>query len=85
MPQQAAKLAPCYPANLLNLIETRLQWKDSNAARRELKALDALWLGAQTNFTGVKWESSWADWTARRQKAHQELDEPPTKSGVTNR
>lgn len=79
--EQAAKLAPDYPENRLNLVETRLQWKERDDARRELKLLDALWPKAQTNFTGVAWEQSWADWNSRRDKAHQELDAPESKSG----
>lgn len=70
----ATKLAPNYPENWLNLLETRLQWKDRDDARRALKKLDELWPKAQTNFTGVAWEESWADWSNRRRQAHQELD-----------
>jgi tetratricopeptide (TPR) repeat protein len=73
--EQAAKLAPDYPENRLVLVESRLLWKEFDDARRDLKLLDTLWPKAQTNFTGVTWESSWADWAARRNAAHKQLDE----------
>jgi hypothetical protein len=81
--EQAVKLAPDYPGNRLNLLESWLQWKELDDASHELKALDALWPKAQTNFTGVNWEQSWADWTTRRDAARQKLDEttaPATSS-----
>jgi hypothetical protein len=64
--EEAVKVAPDFPENLLNLAESDLQWHDSNAAKTELKALDALWPEAQANFTGAEWEQSWGDWSARR-------------------
>ncbi len=85
--EQAARLAPDYPENRLILVESRLQWKERGDASGELKTLDALWPKAQTNFTGVIWEQSWADWTIRRDKAHQQLDEAaaPAKSSKNSR
>ena len=71
--ERAAKLAPEYPENHLNLIESRLNWNDRTGAESELKALDALWPKAQTNFVGEAWEPSWADWTARKGVAEQAL------------
>ena len=44
-------------------------------AEGELKTLAALWPHAQTNFVGEAWESSWADWTARRQAAERVLSQ----------
>ncbi|MFZ1073161.1 MAG: hypothetical protein WAO21_06960 [Verrucomicrobiia bacterium] len=69
--EHAAKLAPDYPENHLNLVESRLKWNERADAASELKILDALWPKAQTNFTGVAWEQSWADWTARKGAAEQ--------------
>ncbi len=71
--ERAAKLAPDYPENHLNLIESRLNWNDRTGATSELKTLDALWPKAQTNFVGEAWEQSWADWTARKSAAEQSL------------
>ena len=73
--ERAAKLAPDYPENHLNLIESRLKWNDRASAGRELKTLDALWPKAQTNFVGVAWEQSWANWTARKSAAEQSLSQ----------
>ena len=63
---KAEKLSPNSPENLLNLIEAHLGWGDKNAAIRELKQLDDLWPAARKEFTGEKWESTWADWETRR-------------------
>jgi tetratricopeptide (TPR) repeat protein len=79
--EQAVKLAPDYPENRLNLVESHWQWKDHEAAGNELKTLDALWPSAQTNFTGEAWERSWNDWSTRRDVARKNLKEtaPPAK------
>lgn len=69
----AAQLAPGFPENHLNLIESDLKWKDYAAAKEKLDALDALWPAAQKNFTGEKWEQSWNDWSTRRDAARKEL------------
>jgi len=71
--EQAARLAPDYPENRLNLIESYLRWRDRAPARQELRVLEALWPKAQTNFTGERWEQSWVDWTARKKAAEQAL------------
>jgi len=76
--ERAARLAPDYPENHLNLIESRLNWNDRAGAERELKTLDALWPKAQTNFVGEAWEPGWADWTARKGAAEQALTQTPS-------
>jgi hypothetical protein len=73
--EQAAKLAPDYPENHLNLAESFLQWHESDNAKSELKALDALWPEAQTNLAGEAWEQSWDDWSTRRAAAGKKLEE----------
>ena len=85
--EEAAKLAPDYPENHLNLIESYLQWHNTTDARRELEALDALWPGAQTNLAGVAWERSWDDWSARRDTVRKCLNEmtKPVESPKNNR
>ena len=75
--EQAEKLAPDYPENPLNLAESDLQWRESDAAKLELAALDSLWPKAQTNLNGVQWEQSWADWSARRDAVRKKLGEAP--------
>ena len=84
--EKAVKLAPDFPENHLNLVESDLQWHDSNGAKKELKALDALLPAAQTNFNGDAWEQSWDDWTTRRAAVLKKLDElfaplKPPKAG----
>ncbi|MGH7976395.1 MAG: hypothetical protein ACREC8_07005 [Limisphaerales bacterium] len=73
--ESAAQLAPDYPENRLNLIESDLKWRDRDAAQKELDTLDALWSSAQKNFTGEKWEQSWSDWSTRRAAVRKELEE----------
>ena len=85
--ERAAKLAPDYPENHLNLVESCLQWHDPAGASRELEALDMLWPGARTNFAGEAWERSWDDWSARRDAARKRLGEvsKPPNSPKNNR
>jgi tetratricopeptide (TPR) repeat protein len=75
--ERAAKLAPDFPENRLNLVESFLQWHESENAKIELKTLDSLWPEARTNFTGEIWEQSWADWSSRRDAAREKLNEIP--------
>jgi hypothetical protein len=85
--EQAAKLAPDYPENHLNLAESFLQWHENDSARIELNALYALWANARTNLTGEAWERSWDDWSTRRAAARKKLEEISTtaKSPKTGR
>jgi tetratricopeptide (TPR) repeat protein len=80
--ENAAKLAPDYPENHLNLAESYWQWKDYEAARAALKTLDALWPAARANLPGVAWERSWDDWSTRRDAVRENLNEAsaPTRS-----
>jgi tetratricopeptide (TPR) repeat protein len=80
--KQAVKLAPDYPENYLHLIESYLKWSEPDGAKKELRALDAIWPAARTNLTGTKWEQSWDNWDMRRDAAHKQLDNksaPPPK------
>jgi hypothetical protein len=84
--EQAAKLAPDYPENHLNLAESFLQWHEAYNAKSELASLDALWPAAQKNLTGEAWEQSWDDWSTRRAAARKKLEEisapaKPSKNG----
>jgi hypothetical protein len=74
--QKAAEVAPDFPENRLNLIESYLQWNDRNGAKRELKALDELWAGAQKAFSGPEWACSWTDWKMRFEKLKKKMEEP---------
>lgn len=73
--EQAAKLAPDYPGNPLNLAESFLQWHERDNATTELNKLDALWPKAQKNLTGEAWEPNWNDWSRRRDIARKKLEE----------
>jgi len=73
---RATEVAPDFPENRLQLLESDLKWDDLQAARRELKALEDLWPKARTNFVGEKWNSNWADWTPRFENAKRKLDSP---------
>lgn len=60
--EQAVELAPDYPENRLNLLESCLKGNDRKGVHRELKAIEALWPAAKTNFTGEAWAHIWEDW-----------------------
>jgi hypothetical protein len=75
--ERAVKLAPEYPENQLNLVESRLRWRERSEAERGGQTLDALWPAAQTNFVGEAWERSWADWTARKKAVEKSLAQGP--------
>lgn len=74
--ETAIKLAPDYPENHLNLIESYLEWGEPEPAKNELQALDLIWPVARTNLTAEKWESSWARWASRREAARKQLTKP---------
>jgi tetratricopeptide (TPR) repeat protein len=80
--EQALKIAPDFPENYLTIAESDLKWRENDAAKKELDALDTLWPDAQKSFTGEIWERDWDDWTARREGARKKLDEisSPAKS-----
>jgi tetratricopeptide (TPR) repeat protein len=75
--QKAAKLAPDYPENLLNLIEAELKWGDRTGAARDMKALEDSWPAARAKFTGPEWEASWISWESRRGYLQKKAAETP--------
>jgi hypothetical protein len=74
--RRAAEVAPQYPENELNLAEAYLGWGDRNEASRQLKATEATWVAARTNFVGEAWAACWADWETRLKKLQKKLSEP---------
>jgi len=74
--ERAVELAPGYPENRLNLIESELKWNDRKSARRELKLLEDSWPAARQRFTGAAWSSTWTDWETRLDKIKRTLEEP---------
>jgi len=83
---RAVVLAPDYPENRLNLIESYLQWKDHKEALREFKALEEDWSAARSRFTGEVWAAAWVDWEARLQTVKKKMEElsRPAKARKTN-
>ncbi len=79
---RAVELAPRYPENRLNLIESYLQWGEPNKAHRELPSLQGIWSGARTNFFGEAWASSWADWDPRLEKLQKRIGAPAKSLGA---
>lgn len=75
--QRSVELAPKYPDNRLNLIESELKWNDRKGARHDLKSLEDSWAAAKTEFSGSEWAASWQDWEARLDKIKKTLEEPP--------
>ena len=64
---RAVELAPQFPENHLELIETWLHWKDRKTLQRDLDALEALLPKARQQFTGEEWAAHWDDWERRWQ------------------
>lgn len=64
--ERAASLAPDYPENQMNLLESQVLWRQADEAEKSWRKLLAIWPAAQTNLTGAAWEQSWADWSYRR-------------------
>ena len=74
--ERALELAPGYPENRLNLIESELKWGDRKAARRELKLLEDAWPAARNEFTGLTWAAAWTDWQNRLDVVKKALEDP---------
>jgi tetratricopeptide (TPR) repeat protein len=80
--KHAVELAPRYPENRLNLVETYLSWGEPQNAQRELAALEGIWPGARTNFVGEAWAASWADWEPRLKKLKHKIETSPKSLGA---
>ncbi|MBI3874714.1 MAG: hypothetical protein HY300_01840 [Verrucomicrobia bacterium] len=74
---KSVEVAPDFPENRLNLLESALKWSDKKTSQRELDALQELLPRARTNFTGEAWASSWADWDSRWAAAQAKAKQPP--------
>jgi tetratricopeptide (TPR) repeat protein len=80
--KRAVELAPRYPENRLNLVETYLNWGEPNSAQRELTVLETTWPGARTNFVGEAWAASWADWEPRLKMLKKKVEGPAKSLGA---
>jgi tetratricopeptide (TPR) repeat protein len=63
--QKAVEMAPDFPENRLNLIESYLKWDYHTEALRELEDVEKIWPEAQRKYTGEQWALSWVDWDKR--------------------
>lgn len=81
---RAFELAPDYPENRLNLVESAVRWRQLDAARRELKALEKQLEQARKRFSGDAWRAAWIDWNARLEKVRSAVRRPggnPARTG----
>jgi len=62
---KAAEIAPEFPENRLNLLESALKWNDRKLGVAELKSMGELLPSARTNLTGAAWDAAWSDWSGR--------------------
>lgn len=72
--ERAAVLAPAFPENQMNLLESYIRWHEPDHAEQAWRKLAGVWPAAQTNFTGAAWGWTWADWTRRRAAARSDFE-----------
>ena len=72
----ALKIAPDYPGNHLCLAEALLRWREADAARAQLDALDAVWNQAKSRLASPSRELDWIEWTHRREALRERLAKP---------
>jgi hypothetical protein len=72
---RAIELAPHFPENRFELIETYLEWGDAPAARTELKSLEDIWPAAHAELGGPQWAEAWKQWDARLEKIKRRVGE----------
>jgi tetratricopeptide (TPR) repeat protein len=75
--EEAVELAPEFPENQLNLIESYLKWDYQKEAQRQYGQLQKMWPDAQKKFTGVAWQMSWTDWNKRLDAIRRKLEKNP--------
>jgi len=75
--EEAVELAPDFPENQLNLIESYLKWDYKTEAQRQFGELEKMWPEAQKEFTGVPWQMSWTDWNKRLDTIKKKLEKNP--------
>lgn len=75
--EEAVQIAPDFPENQLNLIESYLKWDYKTEAVRQFGELEKMWPQAEKNFTGVEWKSTWVDWNKRLDAIRKRLEKNP--------
>ncbi len=73
---RALDLAPDYPENRLNLLESELKWNERIEARAQVKLFEDGLPKARALFGGPTWSADWADWDNRLAAARKKLEEP---------
>lgn len=63
--RHAAKLAPEYPANHLNLLEAFIDAEDEKGVAAECATLEILMPAARKKFLGDNWSADWIVWNKR--------------------
>ena len=62
---EAVRVNPGFPDNLLSLTEAHLKWNEWSEARGVAAKLPDVMSQARKELTGPTWESSWIDWDRR--------------------
>lgn len=75
--EEAVELAPEFPENQLNLVESYLKWDYKTEAQRQFGELEKRWPQAQKQFTGVPWQMTWTDWNKRLDAIKKKLEKNP--------
>jgi|GEM_PF-1409395 len=75
--EESVELAPEFPENQLNLIESYLKWDYKTEALRQFGDLEKIWPQAQKKLTGVAWDASWTDWNKRLDAIRKKLEKNP--------
>jgi tetratricopeptide (TPR) repeat protein len=75
--EEAVDLAPEFPENQLNLIESYLKWDYQKETQRQYWQLQRVWPEAQKKFTGVAWQMSWTDWNKRLDAIRKKIEKNP--------
>jgi tetratricopeptide (TPR) repeat protein len=70
---RAVALAPGYPENRLNLIETYIKWDRWAAAVAEDERLKEMIPAARKEFSGPQWQDDWNDWDRRQAAIEKKL------------
>ncbi len=73
---RAVELAPKFPENRLELVDSYLKWNDRAAARHELEQLETLLPSARQELKGPAWAANWREWDARIEQMKQKLAGP---------
>lgn len=76
--ERAVALVPIHPGNRLALADAHLKWREPEAARLQLDALDRDWAANRLRLSGPQWEADWRVWQARRNAIAARFKLPPT-------